>query len=113
MLEIIVALIVNSIVIFLLSYILPGVKLYSFSIAVILAVVLGVINALLHHAMIFLGISTHFLVFGLISLIISGLVLYVMSRYLSGLEIDSIGWAFLFALIISCVNTLVHVSLRL
>lgn len=113
MLTILIALVINVFLIFIISYILPGVKLYSFLTAVILAVILGVANAFIHKLMVLTGIPTNLITYGFVSIILSTILIWLTSISLAGLEVDGIKWAFIFAFVISIINALLHSTLNL
>lgn len=108
MLAILIALIVNLVVIFLASYIVPGVKLMSFITAVILAVVIGVANTFIHQSLILVGLPANFWTYGLLSFVFTGILIWGAQLLLSGLEVEGVKWVIIYALIISAFNAVVH-----
>lgn len=112
MIGVLIALVINLIVIFLASYILPGVKLYSFLTAVILAVVIGLANAFVHYFLYYMGVPPNFWTYGLLSFVLSSILIWIVSICLSGFEVDGLKWIFIFAFVISVFNAVIHHLIR-
>lgn len=112
MLAIIIALIINALVIFLASYIVPGVKLNSFWVAVFIAVILGVVNAFTHHLLVLLGVPPNIVTYGLFTLVVVTLAVMAISFCLPSFEVESFGWALIFSFVVAIINALLHYLLR-
>ncbi|MCL5773237.1 MAG: phage holin family protein [Firmicutes bacterium] len=101
-------LLLNSLAIFVVSYILPGVKVESFWIAVIVAVVLGVINVILKPILIILTLPINILTFGLFTIVINGFLIILAGKIVPGFMVKSFWWAVLFSILISIVSSFLH-----
>lgn len=101
-------LLVNSLAIFVVSYILPGVKVENFWIAVIVAVVLGVINVILKPILLILTLPINILTLGLFTFVINGCLILLTSRIVPGFMVTSFWWAVLFSILISIVSSFLH-----
>lgn len=108
MLAIFIALIVNTAIVFFVSYIMPGVKLSSLWVAVIVALVLALINAFTHYLLQWMTLPANYFTYGIASLILSICALIGITYILPGFEIDSFYWVLFFAAIVGISNGLIH-----
>ena len=108
MLAVFIALIVNTVIVFFASYILPGVKLSSFWVAVIVAIFLALINAFTHFLLQWMTLPPNYFTYGIASLIFSICALIGITYIMPGFEVDSFYWVVFFALIVGLSNGLIH-----
>lgn len=106
--ETIISLILSSVAVFVTAYILPGVHLKNFGTAVVVAVVLGFINAFIRPLIFLLTLPINILTLGLFSFVIIGGLVILVSKIVPGFEIDSFLWALAFAIVLAIVNSFVH-----
>jgi putative membrane protein len=102
--HILLAIIINTIAVLLTAYILPGIHIAGFWSAVFVAVVLGIVNAILRPIIFILTLPINILTLGLFSFVIMGLLVYLVSAIVPGFKVDNFGWAILFALIVAIIN---------
>jgi len=97
-------LLINTVSIFVVSYILPGIQVDSFLTALVVAVVLAVLNVTLKPLLILLTIPLTILTFGLFLLVVNVLVLYAAGALIDGFQIAGFWWALLFSVLVSLLN---------
>lgn len=102
-------LLINSIVIFLGSYIVRGVNLKNYWTALGVAIVLSILNLLIRPFIILLTLPLNILTLGLFTLVINAWILMIADKLIDGFSLDGFGWAVLFGLVISILNTLLLV----
>src|ERR1700730_1373674 len=102
--HLILAIIINTVAVLRTSYILPGIHLKSFWTAFFVAIVLGIVNAILRPIIFILTLPINILTLGLFSFVIMGLLVLLVSAIVPGFKVDNFGWAILFALIVAIVN---------
>jgi putative membrane protein len=102
--SIIISIIVNTLAVIITGYILPGIHIASFWTALGVAVVLGIVNAILRPIIFILTLPINILTLGLFSFVIMGLMVYLVSLIVPGFKVDNFGWAILFALIVALIN---------
>jgi len=102
-------LILNSIVIFVGSYLVKGVSIKNYWTALGVAVVLAILNLLIRPFIILLTLPINILTLGLLTLVINAWILMLADKLIDGFAIDGFGWAVLFGLVISILNTLLLV----
>lgn len=95
---------VYSLAILVAAYILPGVHITSFLTALVVAVVLGIINAFIKPLLIILTLPITILTLGLFTLVINALLIMFTSWIVPGFVVDGFWWALLFSIVLSIVN---------
>jgi putative membrane protein len=108
---ILISWIVSAIVIFSIAYVLPGVHVTGFTAALVVALVLGIINAFLKPVLIILTLPINILTLGLFTLVINAVLILLVSSIVPGFIVDGFLWAFIFGIILSIANTFVHTFL--
>ncbi len=87
------------------AYLLPGVHIQGgVATLLVLAVVVGLINAILKPILHLLALPITILTLGLFSLVINGLLILLAARLVPGFVVDGFWWALLFSLVLSLVN---------
>lgn len=95
---------VAALAILITAYILPGVHVDGIVAALILAVVLGAINAVLRPLLIVLTLPITILSLGLFVLVINALLVILASYIVPGFTVASFWWAFIFAIVLAIVS---------
>ena len=98
-------LIISSLSIFLAGWLLPGVQIDSFTTAIGIAIVLGLLNATLKPLLIIITIPITVLSLGLFLLIINALIIGIADQWIDGLHVRSIWTAIVFSFLISTINS--------
>lgn len=98
-------LIVSSLSVFLAGWLLPGVQIDSFTTAVGIAIVLGLLNATLKPLLIVITIPITVMSLGLFLLIINAIIIGVADQWIDGLHVRSIWTAILFSFLISTISS--------
>ena len=106
--KIIIHWLVAAIAIIITAYVLPGVHLTGFGAALILALVLGIINAFLRPLLVVLTLPVTILTLGLFVLVINGLLVMLAASIVPGFTVDSFGWAFVFGIVLAIVSAVLH-----
>ncbi len=78
--------------------------MHSFWTALVVAIVLGIVNAILRPIIFILTLPINILSLGLFSFVIMGLLVYLVSAIVPGFIVDNFWWAILFALIVAIIN---------
>ena|SRR3972149_864265 len=100
--------ILSGLVILAAAYLLPGVHVASFLSALVVALVLGIINAVLKPILVVLTLPINLLTFGLFTLVINAILIMLTTVVVPGFVVDSFWWALLFGLFLSVANSLLH-----
>lgn len=98
------AILINTIAVWATSYILPGIHINNLKTSIIVAIILGIVNAVLRPIIFIITLPINILTLGLFSFVIMGSLVYLVSAIVPGFVVDNFGWAILFGLIVSLIN---------
>ena len=104
----ILRLIINALIILGLAYYLPGIAVESFYAALIIALLLGLLNAVIRPILILLTLPVTILTLGLFTLVINALLFWFVSTVVKGFDVAGFGPAFWGALLLSLVSWLTN-----
>lgn len=99
---------ISALVIFSAAYLLTGVEVKNFATALVVALVLGIINAILKPVLILLTLPINIITLGLFTLVINAVLIMLTTFIVPGFTIASFWWALLFGLVLSLVNSFLH-----
>ncbi|MES2953038.1 MAG: phage holin family protein [Patescibacteria group bacterium] len=102
--KILIHLVLSTIAVLISAYLIPGVVVSGFTAALLVAIVLGVLNAFLRPILIVLTLPVTVLTFGLFALVINTLMIMLASAIVPGFAVASFGTAFLFGIVLSLVS---------
>jgi len=102
--RIILNLLLSTLAVLICAYIIQGVHVDGFFIALVVAVVLGIINAILKPVIKILTFPITILTLGLFSLVINALLILLTSAIVPGFKVDGFVPALLFSILLSIVN---------
>ena len=95
---------ISALAILVTAYLLPQVSVKSFFTAVVLAVVLGLINAIIRPILLILTLPVNILTLGLFTFVINALMIMLADFLTPGFEVANFGWALLFSLVLTVIN---------
>lgn len=95
---------VSGVAVIVSSYLLQGVHVRDFFTALVVALVLGIINAILKPILIIFTLPINILTLGLFTFIINALLVLITTALVPGFTVDNFGWAILFSLVLSLIN---------
>lgn len=102
----------NALSLLLVAEIVPGVVVRSFWTALVAALVIGLANALIRPLLILLTLPINILTLGLFTLVINGLLFWLVSSIVKGFDVAGFSAAFWGALLLWLIswatNTLLH-----
>lgn len=94
----------SGVAIIISAYVLPGVSVNGFMTALVLAVVLGAINAILKPFLLFITLPINIITLGLFTFVINAFLIKLAGAIVPGFAVDSFWWAMLFAITLSIVS---------
>lgn len=86
------------------AYLLPGVSLSGFVPALVTALVLGLVNAFIKPVLLLLTLPINILTLGLFTLVINALLIMLVSKLVSGFQVQGFWWALGFSVVLTVVN---------
>lgn len=105
---ILISWIVSAMVVFSIAYILPGIHIEGFTSALVVALVLGIINAFFKPVLLILTLPINILTLGLFTLVLNAILIMLVSTIVPGFTVDGFLWALIFGIILSIANTFVN-----
>lgn len=96
---------ISGMAVFAAAYILPGVHVDNFMTALIVALILGIINAVIKPILFFLTLPITIVTFGLFALVLNALMILITDALVSGFIVDGFFWALLFSFLLSLINS--------
>lgn len=104
MLQVLVHWLIAALAVMITAYILPGVTVGGFFVALVTALVLGLVNALIRPALLLLTLPLNALTLGLLTFVINALMVMLTSAIVPGFRVNGFWWALLFAIVLSLVG---------
>jgi putative membrane protein len=95
---------INTLALLALPYVIPGVKVDTFTAAVIAALVLGLINTLIRPILVLLTLPATILTLGLFIFVINGLLFWFVGSLDLGFRVDGFWTAVLGAVVYSVIS---------
>jgi putative membrane protein len=100
--------IINALALLSLPYVVSGIELKSFYIALIVAVVLGLLNAVVRPVLILLTLPVTLLTLGLFILVINALLFWFVGSFVEGFHVTGFWAAFIGAILYSLITWVVN-----
>ncbi len=104
--NLILRILLSAIAVVILSKILPGIGVDSYTTALIVAVVLSLLNFIVKPILVILTLPVTIITFGLFLLIVNAIIILLADSLVSGFQVDGIWWALLFSLLLSLLQSL-------
>jgi putative membrane protein len=95
---------INALSLLALPYLISAVAIDGFGTALVVALVLGLLNAVIRPVLIVLTLPINILTLGLFTFVINGLMFWLVARFIEGFAITSFGWAILAAIVYSLIS---------
>ena len=102
----------TALAVVVLAELLPGVSVTSYLVAILVAVVLGLLNFLVKPLLILLTLPVTLVTFGLFLLIINALIILMADGLVAGFSVDGIWWALAFSLLLSLFQAILFSFLK-
>ncbi|NHQ60507.1 phage holin family protein [Chlorobium sp. BLA1] len=113
MMSILIQWLINALAVYATAHLLEGIHIKSFGAAILVALVLGLVNALLRPVLVFFSIPFIILTLGLFLLVINALLLQLSASIVGGFTIDSFWWAIGGSVVISLISWILSSLLNL
>ncbi|PIF00922.1 MAG: hypothetical protein CR994_03885 [Maribacter sp.] len=110
--KLILRILLSALAVVILSKILPGVDVDTYTTAIIVAIVLSLLNFIVKPILVLLTLPVTILTLGLFLLIINALIILLADNLISGFSVDNIWWALLFSLLLSFLQSILYSLLK-
>ncbi len=108
MLNKIIKFIVNGFAIYATAYLLSGVTVSSFKVALIVALILAALNILVKPILLLLSLPVTILTLGLFTFIIDALMVILATNIVPGFNVDSFLTAVVFSVVMTILSYILH-----
>jgi putative membrane protein len=108
MLYLIVSWFLSALSLIIVAHVVPGFHVQSFGTALIASIVIGLINSTLGLLLKILTLPLTIVTFGIFLFVINALILRMTSGLVSGFYVDSFGPAFIGAIVLALVSTILR-----
>lgn len=102
----------TAIAVLVLANFLPGVTVVNFTTAILVAAVLGLLNAIVKPIFIVLTLPITIVTFGLFLLVINASIILLADKFINGFSVNSFWTALLFSILLSLAQSLLYSTLK-
>ena len=102
----------TAIAVLILANFLPGVNVANFTTAILVAAVLGLLNAIVKPVLILLTLPITIVTFGLFLLVINASIILLADNFINGFSVSSFWTALLFSILLSLAQSLLYPTLK-
>jgi len=106
--NIIIELFIKTLAVMVTAYILPGVTISGFWVALVLAIILGAINLYIKPIIILLTLPINILTLGLFTFVINAFLIKFAAYITPGFSVEGFWWALSFSIVLTLINIFLH-----
>jgi putative membrane protein len=99
---------ITSGLVFLIAHFMPGVHVASFTTALIVALVLGLLNIFIKPILVILTLPVTILTLGLFLLVINALIILLCTSIVGGFSVESFWTALFFSIVLSLSQSIMN-----
>ncbi|KAB7732116.1 phage holin family protein [Rudanella paleaurantiibacter] len=103
----IIRILISAVAVYIASQFIPGITVNGFGAAIIVAIVLGLLNAFLKPILVLLTIPITILTLGLFYLVINVIMVYLADSLVAGFDVSGFFAALLFSIVVSIVTWII------
>ncbi|MBF4494740.1 phage holin family protein [Flavobacterium sp. JLP] len=106
--KLLLRLLVTAALVLLIANLLPGVHVASFTTAIIVAIVLGLLNLFIKPILVILTLPVTVITLGLFLLVINAIIILLCTNIVGGFAVDSFWTALFFSIILSILQSITY-----
>lgn len=106
--NLIIKLLLSAIIVFVLSYLVPGVTITNLTGALMVAVVLSLLNTFLKPILVFLTIPVTLFTLGLFLLVINAIIILICDYFIDEFRVDGFLTALIFSVLLSISQSVLN-----
>lgn len=100
--------VLNALSLIVVAYYIPGISVSSFYIALIVALILGLVNTVIKPILVILTLPINILTLGLFTFVINALLFWFVSSFIEGFEVSGFLSAFAGAFALSLLSWVIN-----
>ncbi len=104
----ILKLLLTAVAVFVLQKILPGISVDSYTDAIWVALVIGILNSFVRPLFVLLTLPATLITMGLFLFVINALMIQLAGYFLDSFIVASFWWALLFSILLSILQPILH-----
>ena len=108
----ILKILLSAVAVFILSHLLPGIAVENYVVAILVAIVLGILNALVKPLLILFTIPLTILTLGLFLLVINATIILLAGYFVDGFYVSGLFTALLFSVLLSITQSVLYKILK-
>ncbi len=102
--SILLYILISSVAVYFTAWLLPGISVNGYGTAIMVAIVLGLLNAFVKPFLQIVSFPITVMTLGLFLLVINTVIILLAGWLVNGFHVDSFWWALLFSIIVSLVT---------
>ncbi len=106
--NLLIKIIITAALVLLISNFMPGVHVASFTTALFVAIVLGLLNIFIKPILVIFTLPVTILTLGLFLLVINALIILLCTNIVGGFSVDSFWTALFFSIILSLLQSIMN-----
>lgn len=106
--SILLYILISSIAVYFTAWLLPGISVEGYGTAIMVAIVLGLLNAFVKPFLQILSLPITILSLGLFLLVINTIIILLAGWIVGGFHVGNFWWALLFSVIVSLVTSILE-----
>ena len=99
---------INVLALLVVEYLVPGFELSGFQAAIVAAIVIGMVNTLIRPILQIIALPITIMSFGIFAFLINVVLLWVVSKFITGFEIVNFTTAIVASIVLSLVSWFLH-----
>lgn len=99
---------VTAMAVLILAYFLPGVNVTDYISAIIVAIVLGLLKLFVKPILVIFTLPVTIFTLGLFLLVINAVIISMADYFVGGFAVQHFGWAFIFSILLSFTQSILH-----
>ncbi len=104
--------IIIAVTILSLPFFVDGISISSFNVALVVAVVFGILNTIVRPIILLIAFPITLITFGFFSFVVNAVLFWGVGTYIKGFEVDGFVPALIGSLVVSAVGILVNALLK-
>ncbi|MFZ5627252.1 MAG: phage holin family protein [Bacillota bacterium] len=99
---------INALSLMLTAYLIEGIEVRGFGAALIAVLVLGIVNAVIRPLVLLLTLPINILTLGIFTLVVNGMMLYLVGSVVKGFDVAGFIPALLGAIVLSFISSIAN-----
>lgn len=108
--KMLIKILISTLSVLVAAYFVPGVFIESIFVAVVVAIVLGILNTFLRPVLVVITLPINIITLGLFSLVINILLIMLTDYLVAGFSIDTLLHTILFGLVVSITSSVLSMG---